>query len=98
MDSIFLQSDGVSTILRAVHFTSGRPVVRAQTAQGKKRFVAYHPREFVLRTLPPGLRVLSHTDSSDIPALSQDVWVLTTTAMMPPGAAGDQRAPPARLG
>jgi SAM-dependent methyltransferase len=57
-------------------FNGGRPVFRAKIAQGKKRFVSFHPRDFVLASLPPGLRVLSHTDSSDVPDLRQDVWVL----------------------
>jgi SAM-dependent methyltransferase len=60
-------------------FTSGQPVFRAKIAQGRKRFAAYHPSEFVLASLPAGLRVLSHTDSSGIPDLRQDVWVLTRT-------------------
>ena len=57
-------------------FMGGRPVFRAKIDQGKKRFVAFHPREFVLASLPPGLQLLSHTDSSEVPDLRQDVWVL----------------------
>jgi hypothetical protein len=68
-------------------FTSGRPVFRAKIAHGTKRFVAYHPREFVLGNLPDGLRVLSHTDSSDVPGLRQDVWVLTKDSTMSPETA-----------
>jgi SAM-dependent methyltransferase len=58
-------------------FNSGRPVFRAKIAQGKKRFAAYHPREFVLHGLPRELRVVWHSDTPDVPGLRQDVWIVT---------------------
>jgi len=67
---------------RAV-FDSGRPVFRTNVAQGKRLFVAFHPRDFVLRSLEPGLDVLTLPESADPPALSQDVWVVRKNPMRP---------------
>ena len=58
-------------------FTTGRPVFRAKIDQGKKRFTAFHPPEFVRGHLPDGFRVLWHTESPDVPGLKQDVWLVT---------------------